>query len=226
MDFPFFPPWLFTWPMILIAVGLYSGIKHQFRNPGWIIMIIVGSVFLADHVNMGFNLHRFIIPIAIISVGLIMIVRPRRNHDWRWQDWDKRKSPTASTATQDYTSNPSSQDYSYSSQDYFDSTAIFGNTKKIILSKNFQGGDITCIFGGCEVDLSKADVQKPAVIDLTFVFGGGKIIVPSNWQVDVRISPVFGGVEDKRQQPLVINPDKILIIKGTCFFGGLEIKNF
>ncbi|OYY22742.1 MAG: hypothetical protein B7Y69_05910, partial [Sphingobacteriia bacterium 35-40-8] len=34
MDFPF-PNWLFTWPMILILVGFYSGVKHKFRNNSW-----------------------------------------------------------------------------------------------------------------------------------------------------------------------------------------------
>ncbi|MEI9959340.1 MAG: DUF5668 domain-containing protein [Ferruginibacter sp.] len=43
--FPF-PTWIFTWPMILILVGIYSGVKHNFRNNTWIIMIAVGGFFL------------------------------------------------------------------------------------------------------------------------------------------------------------------------------------
>ena len=39
MAFPFFPSWLFTWPMILIAVGIYTGFKHEFRNASWLILI-------------------------------------------------------------------------------------------------------------------------------------------------------------------------------------------
>src|SRR4051812_29202951 len=31
-----FPHWLFTWPMILIAVGVFPAIKHGFRGGGWL----------------------------------------------------------------------------------------------------------------------------------------------------------------------------------------------
>jgi len=232
MSFPFFPNWLFTWPMILIAVGIYTGIKHEFRNPGWIIMIIIGGVFLADEMNFGFDLHRFIVPIIIIGIGLVMILRPRHHRDWDWKrrrDWDWRnydypKSEGATSEGLGSLQQDSPKDYS--NDDFFDSTSVFGGAKKVILSKNFQRGDITCVFGGCEIDLTQADIQKPAVIDLNFAFGGGKIIIPPDWQVRLDITPVFGGIEDKRKQPLSNNPDKILIIKGTCFFGGLEIKNY
>jgi predicted membrane protein len=232
MSFPFFPYWLFTWPMILIAVGIYTGIKHEFRNPGWIILILVGGVFLADEMNFGFDLHRFIVPMIIIGAGLVMILRPRRHRDrdwkrrrdWDWRNYDYSKPEGTTSSGQD----SSEQDFpkDYSNDDFFDSTSVFSGAKKVILSKNFQRGDITCVFGGCEIDLTQADMQKPAVIDLNLAFGGGKIIIPPDWQVRLDITPVFGGIEDKRKQPISNNPGKILIIKGTCFFGGLEIKNY
>jgi predicted membrane protein len=221
MEFPFFPNWLFTWPMILIAIGIYTGIKHEFRNPGWIILIIIGGVFLTDEMNIGFDFHRFIIPIIIISVGFLMILRPRRNRDWSWDNW-KQKNPS-------YTAeNDIKKEYSqnYSSEDRFDSTSIFSGVKKIILSKNFRGGDITCFMGGFEADLSKADLQSPAIIDITHIFGGTKLIVPSNWLVKIDVVSLFAGVEDKRQQSLNTDPNKLLILKGTSIFGGIEIKSY
>jgi predicted membrane protein len=219
MAFPFFPHWLFTWPMILIAIGIYSGIKHQFHGGGWLIPIIIGGVFLFDEMDLGFDMHRFIVPAIIIGVGLMMILRPRRNRNWHrpeWSDWQRDKIVNEAKGFA-----PNS-----SSEDFFDSTAIFGSQKKVIISKDFKGGDVTCFMGGCELDFTQADITKPAIIDMTLVFGGGKIIVPSNWQVNNQITPVFGGVEDKRRQPLNPSPDKILILKGTCFFGGFEIKNY
>jgi len=45
--FPF-PNWLFSWPVILILVGIYSGFKHNFKNNSWIIMIGIGGFFLVD----------------------------------------------------------------------------------------------------------------------------------------------------------------------------------
>ena len=103
---------------------------------------------------------------------------------------------------------------------------MFGGVKKVILSKNFQGGDITCFMGGCEIDLTKADFQTKAVIDITQVFGGTKIIIPSHWQISSEMTAIFGAIEDKRQQPLSAAVDKILVIQGTSIFGGIEIKNY
>jgi predicted membrane protein len=219
LSFPFFPHWLFSWPMILIAVGMYTGIRHQFHSIGWLIPILIGGIFLVDQVDLGYDIHRFIVPAIIISIGLVMILRPRRNRDRQrpgWTDWRREKTVAGASGNAP----------DYSSEDFFDSTAIFGAVKKIVISKNFKGGDITCFMGGCEIDFRQADMTQPAVLDLSLVFGGGKIIVPSNWQVRNQITPVFGGIEDKRQAPISNNPDKILILKGTCFFGGLEIKSF
>src|SRR5580704_14935573 len=205
MDFPFFPRWLFTWPMLLIAVGIYTGIKHEFRNPGWIIVIIIGGVFLADQMDMGFDFHRFIIPLIIIAVGFVMIVRPKRHGDWRLDDW-KHKDP-ASTPP-----NETKEEYAqnYSSDDRFSSTSIFSGVKKVIVSKNFKGGDITCIMGGFEADMSKADLESPAIIDVTHIFGGTTLIVPSNWLVKIDVVSLFAGVEDKRQQSSNTDPNKLL----------------
>ena len=39
------PSWLFTWPMILIVVGLFVAIKTNFRDFGWIFLIGGRSIF-------------------------------------------------------------------------------------------------------------------------------------------------------------------------------------
>ena len=111
--------------------------------------------------------------------------------------------------------------------EFIDSTCVFSGAKRVVLSKNFKGGDITCFMGGAEVDLSQADIQGKAIIDATAVFGGIKLIVPSNWDVKIENHAAFGNVEDKRSmQTLNADSSKQLIIDGTAVFGGIEIKNF
>jgi predicted membrane protein len=111
--------------------------------------------------------------------------------------------------------------------DFIDSTSIFGGTKKVILSKNFKGGDITCFMGGAELDLSQADIKSPVVLDVTQIFGGTKIIVPPTWDVKSEVAAVFGGIEDKRRILTGnLNPDKVVILRGTSIFGGIEIKSY
>src|SRR5436189_4849177 len=78
MDLIWMPWWVFTWPVILIAVGLISGIRHGFRGGFWIIPLIIGGLFLANEMDPSLQLRRYIAPIAIISVGLVFILRPKR----------------------------------------------------------------------------------------------------------------------------------------------------
>jgi predicted membrane protein len=114
------------------------------------------------------------------------------------------------------------------SDDMIDASAIFGSVNKIVMSKNFRGGDVTSIFGGTELNFMKADINNIAVVDVTAIFGGCEIIVPSNWKVKVDITTILGGVEDKRPMELMTaaGSDKILILKGSCIFGGVEIKSY
>src|SRR3982750_2458743 len=87
-DFFFFPHWLFSWPMILIAVGVYTGLKHNFRGAGWLIPVIIGGIFLVDRFDIGLDLHRFIFPMIIIGIGLVMFLRPKhRGVNGGWDNW-------------------------------------------------------------------------------------------------------------------------------------------
>jgi len=97
-------------------------------------------------------------------------------------------------------------------------------------SQDFQGGDVTAIFGGVELDMTEANMQaKEATLAITAIFGGVEIRVPPNWQVAFRGAPIFGGIEDKTRTARVEDPAnsnlKVLVITGAVIFGGLEIKN-
>ncbi|HZH94371.1 MAG TPA: LiaF domain-containing protein, partial [Flavisolibacter sp.] len=104
---------------------------------------------------------------------------------------------------------------------------VFGGIKKIVLSKNFKGGDLVNFMGGSEINLTQADFSGRIRIETTNVFGGTKLIVPPTWDVQSEVVAVFGGVDDKRQ--LIgtgVDPNKVLVIEGTCIFGGIEIRSF
>ena len=97
----------------------------------------------------------------------------------------------------------------------------------MILSKNFKGGDIVNIFGGSEIDLTQADMTTPAILEVTAIFGGATLIVPSNWAIKSEAVTIFGGIGDKRKiVPTTESPTKTLVLKGTMIFGGMEIKSY
>ena len=57
---------------------------------------------------------------------------------------------------------------------YLDSVNVFGGSHQTIYSKNFKGGEITAVFGGCDVNLTQADFEGVVAIDVTAIFGGAK----------------------------------------------------
>jgi predicted membrane protein len=214
-----FPHWLLSWKMMLIALGFYLGFKHAFRNLKWLIPIVIGGVFLIEDFFPGTEIHTFFWPIMLMFVGLIIIFKPRnRNHEkWRrWKDEYREK----------WDGNCGSAGFN-SSDDLLDAVAVFGSVKKNIISKDFKGGEATCCFGGAMINLTQADINGKAVLELNAVFGGIKLYVPQHWQVQTaELVTVMGGIDDKRgSQNASINSDKILVLRGSAVFGGIEILN-
>ena len=210
-----FPGWVFSWQMALIAFGVFIGIRHNFRGGAWLVLLLVGGVFLLRDIFPDFS-FKLIWPTVLIVIGAFIIMRPRRR--WKW-DGAKRTEGASDSFF--------SEDIDYSKDDFVDSTSIFGGAKKIVISKNFKGGDIVNIFGGTELDLSQADFTGVAIIELTTVFGGTKLLVPSNWSIKSEAVTIFGGIEDKRRmQTMTEASEKTLVIRGTVIFGGIDIKSF
>lgn len=222
LNFPL-PDWLFSWPMILIIVGLYSGVKHSFRNATWIFLIGIGGFFLIDDFIPELSIKALFWPVIIIGLGILFILRPRRKN-WQQLHPDEKYTGYQSTATNQNAFTDTKTDGS----DYFDIHSVFSGVKRTILSKNFQGGSISCVFGGVELDLTQADMPGKAIISLEEVFGGTKLVIPSDWVVQNEIDGVFHGVEDKRKYHSAANanPNKVLILRGTSVFAGIEIKSY
>ncbi len=212
------PYWLFTWPMILILVGLVSGLKHGFRNSSWIIILCIGGIFLADEIVDDMNLRNYFWPIALMGMGLIFILRPKNR--LRYERWvtDHDSNDSLSSGIDQASGH---------SEELLNSSSIFGGVKKTITSKNFKGGFINCFMGGTEVNLSQADINGPVSIEIMQAFGGTKLILPPHWEIRSEAIAIFGGFDDKRPvQPGKFDPNKVLILKGTTLFGGIEIKSY
>ncbi|MGV3538590.1 MAG: hypothetical protein ACO1OQ_02200, partial [Rufibacter sp.] len=65
------------------------------------------------------------------------------------------------------------------------------------------------------------------VLEVTQIFGGTSLIVPANWRVRSEVAAVFGGVDEKRSFAVAAkDSDKLLVLKGTLLFGGIEIKSY
>ena len=228
-----FPSWLLSWPVLLIVIGLANGFKYQFRSSSWLIITGIGVLFLLEKINSDLSFAKFW-PVILIAVGLWFLfgrknVKTSFDKNSKFQSFDSyhQNETSYSQASQNNDQLYNENQFQNSSDEYIDSVAVFGGAKRSVFSKSFKGGEITSIFGGSEINFSHADIDGEVILETTQIFGGTKIIVPPTWDVVTEISPVFGGVDDNRSlHQVVTDKSKVLIIRGTTAFGGLEIRNF
>ena len=195
---------IFSWPMLLVTIGLIITIGSSGGKTSGIIVMAVGAFFLIPNIfRETFDINMFW-PSVFIIIGVVFIFSKRKG-------WN-----SVSTAPQ-------------TGDDYIDYVHIFSGGERQIVSDNFRGGKVTAVFGGSEIDLTKAKLA-PGVseLEIACVFGGTTIIVPDDWNVKIEVVPVLGGFGDSRK----LNPGRIidttrqLIIKGAVVFGGGEVKSY
>ena len=213
------PDWILSWQTLLIFIGFAIGISSDFKKPAsWILMVIGGVFLINDIFYIPFQIREFFWPVFIIVVGLIVLVRPRGSRRDRGRgNWEYHSGPE----------DKGEGGFDMDRSNRLDSVAIFNGNKKRIVSKDFQGGETVTIFGGTEIDLTNADIEYTVTLDCVAIFGGLKLIVPPNWEIQNNVTGVLGGVEDKRVSALEVVPDnKRLILTGAVVFGGMDIVSY
>ncbi len=186
----YIPRWIFSWEMILIAIGVVILVRHKFQRLSGYILIAIGVLFkLNDFYPDLINLRLFW-PILIIFFGGSMIYRAKfgRKKD---KDWKKLAGQADFFGM---------GDVEYSPDDFVDGVSLFGSVKRKVTTKNFKGADLFTMFGGTEINLMNADFEGKALIDITNIFVGAEVIVPADWTVHSEISSIFGGMEDNRSK--------------------------
>jgi len=200
----YFQDIIFSWQMLLIAIGFVMTLGTGNKAPGLIVMAVGGFFILPEIFDIPFRTYRLFWPAVLIIVGIIVISNSR----WfRKDNWVTKGS---------------------SSDDMIDIVNIFGGGERRILSQNFQGGKISCVFGGSEIDLTRAKLGEGTnEIDISCVFGGVSFVVPPDWNVIIDVTPVLGGFSDQRKgTSSAIDMSRTLVIKGAVVFGGGEVKGY
>ncbi|RYV50803.1 LiaF transmembrane domain-containing protein [Pengzhenrongella frigida] len=103
------------------------------------------------------------------------------------------------------------------------SAVIWWGSARRTTSQQFEGGSLSAIMGGIEVDLRQAGLADGAEISVFTFWGGVEIKVPPTWRVQVSGLPVLGGWENKTVPPA--DPEApVLTVHVTAIMGGVEIK--
>lgn len=218
------PDWIISWSNFLIVLGLFIGVRRNFKGVGWLILVLFGAYNTIDNMGFDLDLSKYALGLGLVIVGAFLIFRPKDNFR-KPKFKDSFSSNPEKIATGDETFKAADQ--KANKNDILDVTAVFGGNNQIVYSKNFKGGDITAVFGGADIIMTQADFAETASLNVTAVFGGIKLIVPQNWAIKSNVTALFGSVEDKRTHVTPISEiQKTLILDGTAMFGGIEIKSF
>jgi predicted membrane protein len=236
-----FPEWMWSWPMIFVVLGLIILVKHKFQSGFGFFLLLFGTYFLIENeFHIPIDIGPYLIPVGLILLGLYIILNRKGNGRNNWKKWGSTDNflhsgavyPGNTSDDNDLSGkNPSSgKDSSAFNDDqeaFLASEAFFCGVQKRIYSKKIIGGKISAVFGKSEIDLRQSIIAEKAVLDVEIAFGGIKLIVPSHWDLQINVTKVFAGIEDKRMYPQAKpDPTNVLMIKGSVIFGGLEITSY
>ncbi len=106
-----------------------------------------------------------------------------------------------------------------STENTLNEVLVMSSYQKAVSSDSFRGGKIVLIFSGGELDLSRAKMNERATLEITGIFSGLKLIVPSGWRVESQGTTFAGGYDNRA----VSGGGPTLTVTGSLVFSGLEI---
>ncbi len=93
----------------------------------------------------------------------------------------------------------------------------------------FADGEFEAWYAGLDIDLREATLDPAgATIVAKAVFGGIRIVVPSDWRIELHPRAIAGGVTNDTDEGEVLGADAaadgpIVTIEATAIFGGIQI---
>ena len=191
------------WWTLFIIVPCLIGIFSEREKLGNIIGLTIGVFLLLCCQNvLGFDMiWKLAIPAIIVIIGIKLIFgsifgdKATKIIATSRQNGDNIKSGCATFSGQDLN----------------------------FAGEQFNGAELTAVFGGVKCDIRNAIIDKDCAITATSIFGGIDILVPDNVNIKINSNSIFGGVSEKKHRPTVQGAVTVYI-NATCMFGGVEIK--
>jgi len=193
------------WPVVFIVVGGLKLAQPQ-RRKDYVIgggLVLVGVALTLEHMGILSVRWRDLWPLILIGVGIMVVFKGQLSERFARVD--------------------SAPPNGMSDNGQLSLTTIMSGSQIKIDAQNFQGGEMTVLMAGVELDLRNAAMPADATVHVFVVMGGIELTVPTDWTVVFQGMPLMGGVEDKTIP--TANPTKRLTITGTVVMGGIEIRN-
>jgi predicted membrane protein len=187
------------WPLALVWLAALQWLSRPREFIGPLIVATIGVVLLGSTADLfGASPAIVILAVILIVIGGVVIRSALRDR--------KVISHTPSS---------------------LDSFVAFGGRELVSRADPFEAASLTSVFAGTSLDLSEATLgAKGASVGTLNVFAGTDITVPRDWKVELRVTPIMGGVADETEyEPRDDDIDRTIVIDGVSIFGGVDIKN-
>ncbi len=190
------------WPSVIVAFGLVTLAERPVSLLGPGLLVVVGVLLLlVSNDVLDTSAWNVIWPVALIAFGLTVLVRNSRRGDHLvlGEGHD---------------------------QDLVRTTAFLSGSELATQSNAFRGAVLTAIMGGVELDMRHATLAADgAEVDATAIMGGVELIIPRDWRVTVRGTPILGGVSNLAEGSSLPDDAPRLRVDALAILGGVEIKH-
>lgn len=195
---------VFSWPSGLIVLGILV-ILQRAVIAGTVLLVIGGYLISG---RLGYPIHeikKIVLPALLVLVGFALILRSRCPAG-RAQGSAMGKRLLHNGRIVEHN--------------------MFGGSRQQIRDEVFHGGEIHCLFGGSELDLTRTSLPEgTTILDVRCLFGGITLTVPTDWNVQLQTQSIFGGFVEENHPPRTAPAnDRMLLIRGSCIIGGGEVR--
>jgi len=192
----FFDGW---WTLFIIIPSLIDIIKEPTKTGNYLWLALGIVLLLCAQGILSFKVvGKLIFPAILVCIGLSILLKDKVEAKVK----EKIKSLNEDGLEEYY--------------------ATFSGQEINPKGEEFKGASLNAAFGGIDLNLTETQIQKDTLINVTSVFGGIDIKVPSNVNVKVKSTSIFGGVDNKVKKYNESLPT--IYVKAFCLFGGADIK--
>jgi predicted membrane protein len=212
------------WPCLLILHGIsVLGRSEGRRADGW-LWIFFGALFTGS--NLGFyHMHiGFVWPLLIVALGVMLLVRSRPAA--ALSDPDRKPAGTAGPDRGGSSGFRSVSDTSETPQILW----ILGGAHQSVESRRFRGAQVTSVLSKGQIDLTRAEVEGEAEIDVLSILGTVEVIVPKGWEIVMHGTSLIGNMKDETGTS--VSPGRTgspaprrIVIKGLALLGDVIVRN-
>lgn len=206
------------WWTLFIIIPCFAGLlKDEGDKVGYLIGIAIGLFFLlsAQDIIDSAKLWSVFVAGVFVLIGINLLIPKSRREEKRNEAVDGITADNSFGQSAEYTG----------TGEKVTCSAVFSGRDIRVDNSYFEGGDLTALFGGIDLNLKNAVITKNVTIEVKAIFGGISLLMPSNVRVVVDVTPILGGVDNGACAPLGADENTPTVyIKGLCMFGGVEVK--